>query len=489
MLGTADEGGLRLEASYAQLPEDFWSALPPQPVPAPQLLVANDDLAAALGLDVEWLHSPQGLAVLAGNRMPKSAYPLAQAYTGHQFGHFTMLGDGRAILLGEHHDPQDQLWDLQYKGSGRTPYSRGGDGRAALGPMLREYLMGEAMHGLGIPTTRVLAVVATGEEVLRQTGPQPGALLLRVAASHVRVGTFQYAAAKGDPQLLRALADYVINRHYPELRDHTEPYAALLETVIARQAQLLAQWMLVGFIHGVMNTDNMTISGETIDYGPCAFMDHYDPQTVFSSIDHHGRYAYGNQPAIAQWNLARFAETLLPVLAADQEAALDCANAALQTFGPAYRRAWLDGMRGKLGLVAEDDAADQAMCDAYLELLHGNHEDFTNSFLGLAAALQTSGDERVDEDPWYRGWRQRIARQEGGSAAALERMARHNPQIIPRNHRVEEALEQAEAGNWEPWQTLLTALRQPYQPSTVPDHLREPTPASLAAVYQTFCGT
>ncbi|TVR45901.1 MAG: YdiU family protein [Planctomycetota bacterium] len=480
--------GWKLEATYASLPGDFFQELPPQTVREPELLLLNEGLAQDLGLDAAWLRSGEGLAVLAGNALPADSRPLAQAYCGHQFGHFTMLGDGRAILIGEQRDAQGSLWDLQYKGSGRTPYSRGGDGRAALKPMLREFLISEAMHGLGIPTTRSLAVVATGEEVLRQTGPEPGAVMLRVASSHLRVGTFQYAAAKGNAALSQALLGYAIARHYPACAAAKNPAEAFLEAVIQAQAGLIARWMLVGFIHGVMNTDNMTISGESIDYGPCAFMDAYYPQTVFSSIDHHGRYAYGNQPSIAQWNLARLAETLLPLLSEDEQKALALANASLRSFGDAYRAAWLAGMRGKLGL-ANAHGDDQALCDDFLEILLQQGRDFTNSFRDLSLWLQAGSCPEAALAPWFARWQERIASEGGRLEQVRARMARHNPRLIPRNHRVEEALEQAEAGNWQAWDHLLAHLRQPYGEAEVPPGLAEPVPEHLAAVYQTFCGT
>src|SRR5690606_9955937 len=359
MLMTA---GWNFHNTYAQLPAAFYARLDPVPVASPELVVLNESLAETLGLNGEALRDEEGVAVFAGNRVPDGATPLAQAYAGHQFGVFTMLGDGRAILLGEHVTPTGERVDIQLKGSGRTPFSRGGDGRAALGPMLREYIISEGMHGLGIPTSRSLAVVTTGEYIVRET-LLPGAVLTRVAASHLRVGTFQYAAARGNVDDLRALADYALQRHGPDV-DPRDPgrFLQLLRAVVARQARLVAQWQLVGFIHGVMNTDNTTISGETIDYGPCAFMDVYDPATVFSSIDTYGRYAYQNQPAIAGWNLARFAEALLPLLHEDRDKGVELAQGAIDEFPGLYRRHWLTGMRAKLGLCTEEED-DEALID------------------------------------------------------------------------------------------------------------------------------
>ncbi|MEO5959393.1 MAG: protein adenylyltransferase SelO family protein, partial [Opitutaceae bacterium] len=356
-----EAAGWRLEHSYAELPALFHARVAPTPVTTPRLVVLNRPLAASLGLNAVALAGDEGAAIFAGNRLPPGAAPFAQAYAGHQYGHFTTLGDGRAILLGEQITPRGERFDIQLKGAGPTPFSRRGDGRAALGPMLREYMVSEAMHALGIPTTRSLAVTATGEEVARGT-LLPGAVLTRVAASHIRVGTFEWAASRGDAVALRALVDYTVRRHYGELAGVENPARALLEAAIERQAALIAQWMLVGFVHGVMNTDNMAVSGETIDYGPCAFMDAYDPATVFSSIDARGRYAYGNQPAIAQWNLARFAETLLPLLEPVEARAIAVATEALDGFAKKYQSHWLDGMRRKLGL-GNEEPEDEALIE------------------------------------------------------------------------------------------------------------------------------
>ncbi len=375
------ETGWNFDNSYVSLPQSLFTNYQPTPVRSPKLAILNDSLATSLGLNVQALQSEEGVATLAGNQVPDGAFPLAQAYAGHQFGHFTMLGDGRALLIGEHITPRGERVDIQLKGSGRTPYSRGGDGRAALGPMLREYMISEAMHALGIPTTRSLAVVTTGESVIRETA-LPGAILTRVAVSHIRVGTFQYASKWGTAEDLRALADYTLQRHYPDADAAENRYLSLFQEVIKRQAELIAKWQLVGFIHGVMNTDNMAISGETIDYGPCAFMDTYDPATVFSSIDAQGRYAYGNQPQIAGWNLARFAEALLPLLHDQQEEALKLAEDAILEFPKLYESNWLAGMRAKLGIFNEEEQ-DEALIEDLLSLMQEHHADYTNTFRAL----------------------------------------------------------------------------------------------------------
>ena len=451
--------------------------------PAPRLLALNDDLAAELGADPEALRADDGVGVLVGNTLPAGAEPVAQAYAGHQFGGYSpRLGDGRALLLGELVDTRGHRRDLHLKGSGRTPFARGGDGKAVVGPMLREYVIGEAMHALGIPTSRALAVVATGERVARETF-EPGAVLARVAASHLRVGTFQYAAALRDPDLLRRLADYAIARHHPEATDVLDFY----DGVVAAQAELIARWMLVGFIHGVMNTDNMAISGETIDYGPCAFMDAYDVDTVFSSIDHMGRYAYGNQPAIAQWNLARLAEPLLPLVDADTPTAVEQATAVLNTFPERYRRAFADGMRAKLGLPADHDAA---LLGDLVELLPG--VDHTTFFRALAESLRRDGDPAralFDDPSAYDAWRERwhaaLRTDAHETAAAMDRV---NPLYIPRNHLVEEALAAATAGDIEPFERLVDVLKRPFDQRPGLEVYAEPAPATFGP-YRTFCGT
>ena len=483
------DAGWRFDNSYARLPAAFYARLDPVPVRTPKLVVFNAALAHALGLDPDVLKGDGGAAVFAGNRIPGGAEPLAQAYAGHQFGFFTMLGDGRAILLGEQVTPQGERIDIQFKGSGRTPFSRQGDGRAALGPMLREYIISEALHALGIPTTRSLAVVTTGEQVFRETA-LAGAILTRTAASHIRVGTFEYAAARGNTDELRALADYTIRRHFPDLSADENPYLALLEAVMARQASLVAQWMLVGFIHGVMNTDNMALGGETIDYGPCAFMDAYDPNTVFSSIDHNGRYAYGRQPQIAQWNLARFAETLLPLIHEDSQEAVSMATTAVSGFADTFRQYWLSGMRAKLGLQNQE-ADDHALVQDLLGCMQRHGADFTNTFRDLASGSlpEASIFQTPDFKQWFERWQARLKRQPDSWEVSCRLMNTHNPAIIPRNHRVEEALAAAvERADYAVMQNLLDYLATPFQdpPEEAGYHL--PAPPS-AQPYRTFCGT
>ncbi len=493
--------------SYARELPGFFVAWPPAPAPAPKLLFVNHALADELGLDAAALAADDAAALFAGNRVPEGAQPIAQAYAGHQFGGFSpQLGDGRALLLGEVIDRRGRRRDIAFKGSGRTPFSRGGDGKAAVGPMLREVLVGEAMHALGIPTTRALAVVATGEPVVRDR-VLPGAVLTRVAASHLRVGTFQFFAARGDVEALRRLADYTIARHDPALAGTPDAPLALLEAVARRQASLLAQWMNVGFIHGVMNTDNMTISGETIDYGPCAFVEAHDPQAVFSSIDHGGRYAFGNQPHIARWNLARLAETLLPLAAdGDDEAAVQRvvarATGLIDAFPAWFDAEWRRGQRAKLGLLRED-AGDAALADDWLALLHAQRADFTLAWRRLAdaaagdeAPLRALMAEPAAADGWLARWRARCTAEDAGRQADAARrdralrMRRASPWIIPRNHRVEEALAAAsEHGDLAPFEALLAALREPFD--EVPGRARfaEPAPAEVTAGYRTFCGT
>lgn len=481
--------GWNFDNSYARLPERFYTRLNPTPVRSPKLAVLNERLADSLGLDVRELQSVDGVAALAGNRIPEGAAPLAQAYAGHQFGHFTMLGDGRALLLGEQITPGGNRVDIQLKGSGITPYSRSGDGRAALGPMLREYIISEAMHALDIPTTRSLAVVSTGETVFREEG-LPGAVLVRVADSHLRVGTFQYAAQWGAEEDLRALADYTLHRHYPQAAAEENRYLALLRAVIGRQAELIAKWQLVGFIHGVMNTDNMALSGETIDYGPCAFMDVYDPATVFSSIDVRGRYAYGNQPYIAAWNLARFAETLLPLLHEDEEKAVKLAEEAISEFTERFYRHWLAGMRAKLGIFNEEPE-DKALAEDLLRMMQTHRADFTNTFLALTA--DKPGDTVLSGTPefapWQERWQARLERQQESRDASRRLMRAGNPAVIPRNHRVEEALEAAvEQGDYAVMQRLLAVLSSPFAHAPEQAEYAAP-PAPSPLPYRTFCGT
>ena len=495
--------------SYARELPGFYVAWKPASVPGPRLLFFNEALAAELKLDVLALNGPAGAALFAGNALPDGAEPIAQAYAGHQFGGFSpQLGDGRALLLGEVIDRDGRRRDIAFKGSGRTPFSRGGDGKAAVGPMLREVLIGEAMHALGIPTTRALAVAATGEPVYREQA-LPGAVLTRVAASHLRVGTFQFFAARGDIEKLRQLAEYAIARHDPDLVGTPDRYLALLRAVAARQATLIAQWMNVGFIHGVMNTDNMAISGETIDYGPCAFMETYDPAAVFSSIDHGGRYAYSNQPHIARWNLARFAETLLPLMAeADDEAAVQRAvpqaMEVIDVFPDLYAAALRQGQRAKLGLYAAnaaDDDADSALADDWLAQLQAQSVDFTQAWRRLAEAADDNGvalralfAELDALEGWLTRWRRRCALDEAaggpGAAERAARMRRASPWIIPRNHRVEEALAAASNdGDLGVFERLLAALRRPYDEAPELARYAEPAPAEITARYQTFCGT
>ncbi|AHE97803.1 protein adenylyltransferase SelO [Thioalkalivibrio paradoxus] len=501
--------------SYARLPEPFYARVEPVPVNAPELVLLNRSLADDLGLDADALAGAEGARMLGGSRVDATSTPIAQAYAGHQFGHFTLLGDGRAHLLGEHRTPDGRRVDIQLKGSGPTPYSRRGDGRAALGPMLREYLVSEAMRGLGIPTTRSLAVVATGERVFREDA-LPGAVLTRVAASHIRVGTFEYAAAldagldvpgrgrKGKgadapasdaAAFTRALADYTLWRHDPDRRDRPARYLELLEAVMDRQAALIAQWMRVGFVHGVMNTDNMALSGETIDYGPCAFMDEYDPATVFSSIDRQGRYAFANQAGIAQWNLARFAETLLPLFDPDPKAAVAIAEDAIGRFPALFTGYWRRAMRGKLGLEREEPE-DQALIESLLDWMQLSSADYTNTFRDLADRAAIDTPERVDPafgDPeflaWHARWKERLAREPGTPDDAVARMRAANPAVIPRNHRVEQALDAAvQSGDLGPVHRLLQVLADPYDTRHDGSEYRRPPPPDQR-VYQTFCGT
>jgi uncharacterized protein YdiU (UPF0061 family) len=471
----------RFEDSYARelpglcLP---WTAAA---APAPELLALNEELAAELGVDPAALREPSGVALLAG-QAPDGVRTVAQAYAGHQFGMYVpRLGDGRALLLGEVIDTHGYRHDLHLKGSGRTPFARGGDGKAAVGPMLREYLMGEAMHGLGIPTTRALAVVATGERVFREM-PQPGAVLTRVAASHLRVGTFQYAAASGDRDLLRALADYAIARHYPQAAGAPNRYLDLCQRVVGAQAQLVARWMLAGFVHGVMNTDNTTISGETIDYGPCAFMDTFDPATVFSSIDDRGRYAYGNQPRILQWNLARLAETLLPLIDANSEAAVEAATEVLTGFTEAYERHWAEGMAAKLGLAAPD----RELTEDVLKLMRLQKVDFTRFFRALSAGTaRTLFTEPEPFDAWAARREVLLPADRAAVAAAMERV---NPLYISRNHRVEEALAEAAGGEMGPFYRLVNVVSRPFAERPGLEDYAGPAPAGCAP-HVTYCGT
>ena len=490
--------------TYARDLEGLYVPWKAAAVAQPKLIKLNHALAEELGLNAAALDTPEGALIFSGNQLPPGATTIAQAYAGHQFGGFSpQLGDGRALLLGEVIDKNGKRRDIAFKGSGRTPFSRGGDGKAALGPVLREYLIGEAMHALGIPTTRALAAVTTGETVRRERN-LPGAVLARVAASHIRVGTFQFVTARGDDATLRKLADYVINRHYPELKDQADPYLGLLRAVCERQAELIARWMNVGFIHGVMNTDNMTLSGETIDYGPCAFMDQYNPATVFSSIDEQGRYAYANQSPIANWNLARLAEALLPLLAGeqndDQDRAVEKAMEILEPFQQRYEHYWLRGMRLKLGL-ARDEADDLALARDFLAGMEGQGVDFTKAFRCLADAAEAVDATRegwlrklyADDtalNAWLPRWRARQNVESVVPAQRAQAMRAVNPVYIPRNHRVEEALAAAvDVGDYAPFEKLLTVLQQPFEEKTEFSAYADPAPASKSAGYQTFCGT
>jgi serine/tyrosine/threonine adenylyltransferase len=483
--------------TYALLPEGFFARVVPTPVLSPRLVKLNRPLAIRLGLDPDVLDSPEGAEILAGKRVPNGAEPIAMAYAGHQFGHFVpQLGDGRAILLGEVIDVDGVRRDIQLKGSGPTPFSRRGDGRAALGPVLREYIVSEAMEALGIPTTRSLAAVVTGESVIRETA-LPGAVLTRVASSHIRVGTFQYFAARGDIEGVRRLADHVIARHHPETVGAERPYHALLAGAIARQADLVARWLLVGFIHGVMNTDNTSICGETIDYGPCAFMDAYDPAAVFSSIDEQGRYAYANQPRIALWNLTRLAECLLPLFCEDKDKAIEQAQSILGEFAPRFTSAYQAGLRRKTGLLTEHEG-DEALVQDLLDAMAKNRADFTLTFRRLSeAVLESSGDQRVRlsfadpaaYDEWALRWRQRIDVEKSTPAARSRAMLAVNPAFIPRNHRIEAVIQAAvNHDDFAPFEELLTVLSKPYEDQPAFSEYAQP-PEPHQRVLQTFCGT
>lgn len=481
--------GFNIENSYADLQTVFYNKQFPSYVQEPKIAVLNKSLAKKLGLNLKTLESNEAPYIFSGNKLIDGSDPIAQAYAGHQFGYFTMLGDGRAILLGEHITPNGEQVDIQLKGSGITPYSRGGDGKAALGPMLREYIISEAMYALGIPTTRSLAVVTTGESIAREK-IEPGAILTRIASSHIRVGTFEYAARYTNYEDLKALADYTIKRHYPEGIKKDNPYIFLLEEVIKRQASLVAKWLHVGFIHGVMNTDNVTISGETIDYGPCAFMDTYDPETVFSSIDHQGRYAYGNQPYILAWDLARFAETLIPLLSDNQDEAVDMAQNAISKFNNIYKENYISGMRKKLGLFNEEKD-DYELIYNLLSLMHKYGADYTNTFRNLT--LDKKGDivmfETTEFSNWFDKWQERLSRQGKSKEEIIMLMKGVNPSVIPRNHRVEEAIEAAvKNDDYSLMNKLLDVLSRPYDYTENQEEYTElPKPSKVP--YRTFCGT
>ena len=483
-----DKIGWHFDNTYSRLPKVMSSQLTPIPVENPKLTIFNHGFSKELGLDFSSLNNNQIASIFSGNLLPKESKCIAQAYAGHQFGYFTMLGDGRAILIGEHLSKNNKRFDIQFKGSGKTPYSRNGDGRAALGPMLREYIVSEAMHSLGIPTTRSLAVVKTGENVIRET-PLPGAILTRVAASHIRVGTFQYVTATEDEKNLKTLFDYTIDRHYPKIKDSKTPAIDLLKIVMEKQIKLVVDWMRVGFIHGVMNTDNMAISGETIDYGPCAFMDAYDPETVFSSIDHNGRYAYFNQPGITKWNLARFAETLLPLIDKNKDKAIKIVTEIINNFGEIYKKNWLEMMRKKLGLI-EKKNNDEKLINDLLSLLHEQKADYTNTFCSLM-------NEDVQNDKifnnkefidWHQKWKECLAKNNNSTEESLKLMRSVNPIVIPRNHKVEEVLEAANKDDLNPFHDFLKVLEKPYENQLKNNNYQSPAPPSEKK-YQTFCGT
>ncbi len=499
MTTASDAASWKIETTYAELPDAYWADAEPARFPSPQLVAWNEPLARELGMPTNALASDIRARFATGAWLPSGARPIAQAYAGHQYGHGTMLGDGRAILVGEHRASSGALVDLHLKGAGQTPFSRRGDGRAALGPMLREYLVSESMHALGIPTTRSLAVATTGEMIARD-GLKPGAVLLRTAASHLRVGTFEYAAALGDRALLQRLTEYAIARHDADLAGDADRIARFLRRVVERQARLIAQWQSIGFVHGVMNTDNMTISGETIDYGPCAFLDRYDPETVFSSIDRFGRYRYSQQPAIAQWNLARLAEALLPLLEereGDEARAIDRANDVLAVFPATFEHARLAAFRAKVGLLSEHPE-DVALITDLLAWMHASNADFTNTFCALADVVHEEhgsfdalpGDDKSKHAfvAWHARWRARIAREVDGVHGVAARLRAMNPALIPRNHRVEEALAAAESGNLASFESLADALRRPFHPLPTDAPFREPAPAEFCG-YRTFCGT
>ncbi len=480
--------GWRFDNTYSKLPDAMLSKLAPVPVKAPRIVILNNLLSKELGLDFSNKNNNDLAMIFSGNKLPEGSEAIAQAYAGHQFGYFTILGDGRAIVIGEHLTKNNQRFDIQFKGSGKTPFSRNGDGRAALGPMLREYIISEAMHHLNIPTTRSLAVVKTGETVIRET-PLIGAILTRVAASHIRVGTFQYLTATKKEKDLKILFDYTIDRHYPNIKESKTPALNLLKVVMDKQIKLVTDWMRVGFIHGVMNTDNMTISGETIDYGPCAFMDNYDPETVFSSIDHHGRYAYFNQPGIAKWNLARFAETLLPLINKNKEKAIELATETINNFDSIFNKNWLEMMKKKLGLFG-NKSEDEKLISVLLSLMHNHKADYTNTFCSLM-------NERNEEEKiftseefvnWHQQWKKRIKENNHPYDESLKLMQSVNPTIIPRNHKVEEVLEAANNDDLNSMKNLLKILEKPYENQEGINEYQLPAPPTDEK-YQTFCGT
>ena len=477
----------QFDNSYSRLSETFREIIKPTPVHSPKVVIFNYKLAEELDLDFSKISEEELSEIFSGNSIPSETKTLAQAYAGHQFGHFTMLGDGRAVLLGEHLNKEKKRYDIQFKGSGRTSFSRGGDGRAALGPMLREYIISEAMNGLNIPTTRSLAVAKTGENIIREKN-LPGAILTRVASSHIRVGTFQYIAAREKREELKTLLDYTIERHYPELINSKNKAYDLLNLLIERQCDLVVNWMRVGFIHGVMNTDNMTISGETIDYGPCAFMDTYDPKTVFSSIDQMGRYAYCNQPIITKWNLARFAECIIPLINEDLDKAIKIATEKINSFEKKYEEKWMNMMRNKLGLF-DVSSEDKFLILDLLTWMHEKKADYTNTFCQLMKLAPKK--DKLFEDKnfieWRKRWEDRLLKNNISPKNSIELMRNNNPLVIPRNHKVEEALEAAGQNNFEPVNKILKILRHPYKEQKEITEFQ--TPSLSNKKYQTFCGT
>lgn len=480
--------GFNFDNSYINLPKEFYSYIDLKPVKSPKLVILNHNLASSLGLSSEFLKSPKGISILSGNAKADGGAYISQAYAGHQFGHFTMLGDGRALLIGEQITPTNQRFDIQLKGSGRTPYSRGGDGRAVLGPMLREYIISEAMHGLKIPTTRSLSVISTGEDVYRDEIKQ-GSILTRVASSHIRFGTFEFASYFLDKNKLKQLANYTIKRHFPFISDEKNKYVSLLEEVIKLQASLVAKWQCVGFIHGVLNTDNMSICGETIDYGPCAFMDTYDPKTVFSSIDTEGRYSYQNQVAMVSWNLCRFAETLLPLINDNEDIAIDIAQNCLAKFTGLAISNIISEMCSKIGIF-KPDANDESLLNELLDMMKKYKEDYTNTFLALTFEdFPESGMFVTDEfSVWYKKYQDRIKSQAQSKEEVFNLMKNSNPAVIPRNHRVEEALAAAENGDFSVMNNLLKALANPFEHSDFQREYSKPSPKSQCD-YKTYCGT
>jgi uncharacterized protein YdiU (UPF0061 family) len=480
--------GWHFDNTYSKLPKSFLENIKPVPVKDPRLIILNKNLAKQLNLDFSKFSDTDLAKIFSGNSLPEGSETIAQAYAGHQFGHFTMLGDGRAVMLGEHLDKDNNRFDIQFKGSGRTSFSRSGDGRAVLGPMLREYIISEAMHALNIPTTRSLAVVSTGEDVIREQ-MLPGAILTRVASSHIRVGTFQYIAATQNADDLKTLFNYTIDRHYPEIKDSKTKALDLLNLLMKKQCELVINWMRVGFIHGVMNTDNMTVSGETIDYGPCAFMDQYHPQTVFSSIDQNGRYSYNNQPRITKWNLARFAECIIPLIDQDEQKAISIATETINNFEKLYEEKWLNMMRDKLGLFGED-RDDKHLIFELLTWMENNKADFTNTFCNLME-IQSIKDPIYQNQEylnWTAKWKKRLEKNNTGKEKYLELMRSVNPIFIPRNHKVEEALKDASENKLETLNQLLEVIKSPYKDNGMLKDYQQPM-SNENGNYKTFCGT